>query len=191
MDKNAVKLSKFLSLVLRHQPETIGLVLDPQGWTPVADLISKAHASGMSFSHDDLLQVVAANDKQRFTLSDDGLLIRAAQGHSVPVSLGLTPQVPPTTLFHGTATRFLASILAGGLQPQSRRQVHLSADVDTARAVGQRHGQPVILLVAAGAMHQQGFAFYQADNGVWLTDQVPPAFLSELPKTDALAGSAT
>ncbi len=174
---NDKTISKFLSLVLRHQPETIGLTLDPAGWTDLGDLVTKACAYGQAVTEDDVRRIVAESDKQRFTLSPDGLRIRAAQGHSVTVALGLTPVTPPDILFHGTATRFADAIRAEGLKPQSRQQVHLSGDEETAVKVGQRHGKPIIFRVAAGRMQAEGFAFYQADNGVWLTDAVPPQFL--------------
>jgi putative RNA 2'-phosphotransferase len=177
MSSDDVQLSKFLSFVLRHKPDAIGLVLDPQGWVGIDELIAKAAAAGTRFSGDDLARVVESNDKKRFTLSDDGLRIRAAQGHSVSVELGLAPRDPPPVLYHGTATRFLESILAEGLKPQSRQHVHLSLDEATARRVGQRHGKPVILLVDVQGMQGAGMHFYVADNGVWLTDHVPPRFL--------------
>ncbi|MCP4383401.1 MAG: RNA 2'-phosphotransferase [Hyphomicrobiales bacterium] len=175
---NAVRLSKFLSLVLRHKPQTIGLTLDPQGWASVDELIAKANATGTRFSRADLIHMVETNDKKRFSFSDDGQRIRAAQGHSVDVELGLTPREPPGVLYHGTATRFLSMILSGGLKPQGRQHVHLSLNEATARRVGQRHGTPVILTIDALGMHMKGFAFYLADNGVWLTNRVPRAFLS-------------
>jgi putative RNA 2'-phosphotransferase len=178
MQPDAVQISKFLSLVLRHKPDTIGLKLDAQGWAVIDELIAKSHAAGTRFTREDLLRVVQTSDKQRFSLSEDGQGIRAAQGHSVAVDLGLTPRVPPTVLYHGTATRFVDSILSEGLKPQARQQVHLSADEATARRVGQRHGTPVILKVDALRMHAKGFAFFMADNGVWLADQVPAEFLS-------------
>jgi len=172
------QLSKFLSFVLRHKPEAIGLMLDPQGWAPIEDLIAKSDAAGTHFSRQDLLHVVESSEKKRFTLSADGQCIRAAQGHSIAVELGLSPQEPPSVLYHGTATRFVDAILSEGLKPQARQQVHLSVDEATAHRVGQRHGTPVILVVEALRMHQQGFPFFLADNGVWLTDQVPPQFLA-------------
>lgn len=171
--------SKFLSYVLRHAPESIGLTLDENGWTGVDELLAKAGAAGRRLDRAMLEEIVATSDKKRFTLSDDGSRIRAAQGHSVEVALGLEPVTPPETLYHGTATRFLDAIRAEGLKPGSRQQVHLSADAATATAVGSRHGKPAVLRVAAGVMHQEGHAFFQADNGVWLTDHVPPRFLSE------------
>jgi putative RNA 2'-phosphotransferase len=181
MPSDPVQLSKFLSFVLRHKPDAIGLALDPQGWAKIDELIGKANASGTSFSRDDLLRVVETNDKKRFSISADGLRIRAAQGHSVSVELGLSPKQPPPVLYHGTATRFVESILSEGLKPQTRQQVHLSLDAATARRVGQRHGKPVIFNVDAARMHAQGHNFFLADNGVWLTNQVPPEFLTLLP----------
>ncbi|MGJ4952909.1 RNA 2'-phosphotransferase [Bradyrhizobium sp. HKCCYLS20291] len=178
MAPDAVRLSKFLSLVLRHQPDKIGLTLDAQGWTAIDALIARAAAAGTAFNRADLEHVVATSDKKRFTISEDGTRIRAAQGHSVGVELGLTPCEPPAVLFHGTATRFVAAIMAEGLKPQSRQQVHLSSDETTAVSVGQRHGKPIVLRVDAAAMHRAGLRFYLADNGVWLTDLVPPEFLS-------------
>ena len=178
MPADPTQLSKFLSFVLRHKPETIGLVLDAEGWAGIDDLIAKANAAGTRFTRNDLLHVVATSDKKRFSMSADGLSIRAAQGHSVSVELGLPPKAPPATLYHGTATRFVEAILSEGLKPQARQQVHLSLDEITAHRVGQRHGKPVIFKVDALRMHAQGFKFFRADNGVWLTDHVPPEFLS-------------
>ncbi|MEM7777424.1 MAG: RNA 2'-phosphotransferase [Pseudomonadota bacterium] len=167
------RTSKFLSYVLRHHPEAIGLELDNAGWTDVDDLIAKANAQGRRLDRDLIVAVVVGNDKQRFKLSQDGQRIRASQGHSRQVDLGLEPITPPELLYHGTAERFLDSILADGLVPRDRQHVHLSADVPTAIAVGQRHGRPVVLRVAAGAMANDGHTFYRSDNGVWLTDRVP------------------
>lgn len=183
-----VQLSKFLSFVLRHKPDAIGLTLDPQGWADIDELIERAHAAGTPFSHDDLRLVVETSDKKRFSISTDGLRIRAAQGHSVAIELGLSPEQPPPVLYHGTATRFVESILHKGLTPQARQQVHLSTDEATARNVGQRHGKPTIFKIDALRMHEKGFKFYRADNGVWLTDQVPPEFLVP---TSSVTDSAT
>lgn len=186
MRLNPVQLSKFLSFVLRHKPDSIDLVLDAQGWASVDALIAKSELAGTPFSREALLHVVETSDKKRFSLSADGQRIRAAQGHSVNVELGLLPQEPPGVLYHGTASRFVESILSEGLKPQSRQQVHLSADEATARRVGQRHGEPVIFRIDALRMHTNGFRFYCAENGVWLTDQVPAHFLAR----STTAGSA-
>lgn len=173
-------ISKFLSLVLRHEPQAIGIALDASGWVAVDELITKARLAGRDIDDARLRTVVAESDKQRFTLSEDGQKIRAAQGHSVPVDLGLMPITPPDILFHGTAVTALDATLREGLLPQGRQKVHLSADDTTAAKVGQRHGKPVVLTVAAGRMQADGLVFWQAENGIWLTDAVPPAYLSLL-----------
>ncbi len=172
--------SKFLSLVLRHAPSRIGLVLDAQGWTEVDTLITKANAAGFALDRATLLEIVATSDKQRFTLSADGARIRAAQGHSVEIDLDLSPTVPPAVLFHGTARANVDAILAEGLKPGRRRHVHLSPDMETARRVGMRHGTPVIFEVATARMHAEAHVFWQADNGVWLTDHVASTYLTLL-----------
>jgi putative RNA 2'-phosphotransferase len=170
--------SKFLSLVLRHAPDRIGLVLDAQGWADVDALIAKARAAGVALDRATLLDIVATSDKQRFTLSPDGARIRAAQGHSVEIDLDLSPAVPPAVLFHGTARTNVDAILDEGLKPGRRRHVHLSPDIETARRVGMRHGSPVIFEVATARMHAEAQVFWQADNGVWLTDHVAPSYLT-------------
>ncbi len=177
MDRKLVRISKFLSLVLRHKPETIGLSLDQGGWARVDELIVASNRSGVSLDEGLLREVVEQNDKQRFAFSDDGLRIRASQGHSIPVELGLEPLVPPEFLYHGTATRFLESIKKRGLVPGNRLHVHLSPDEPTAVRVGQRHGKPVVLTVRAGHMHANGFTFYLSANGVWLTERVPAEYI--------------
>ncbi len=178
MTKTLQKTSRLLAQVLRHAPEKIGVTLDPQGWVEVNTLLPRLAAFGHRISRADLEQIVATSDKKRFTLSGDGTQIRAAQGHSVPVVLGVPAKQPPEVLYHGTAVQNIAPITEQGLKPGGRQQVHLSADRDTALKVGQRHGKPVILTVDAGRMSSDGFAFYQADNGVWLTDHVPPKYLN-------------
>lgn len=177
MDRRLVRISKFLSLVLRHKPETIGLSLDRGGWARVDELIAAANRAGVSLDRALLREVVEGNDKQRFAFSDDGLRIRASQGHSIAVDLGLEPRVPPEFLYHGTATRFLKSIKRRGLVPRSRNHVHLSPDERTAVGVGKRHGKPVVLIIQAGRMHTDGFEFYLAANGVWLTEKVPAEYI--------------
>lgn len=177
MSKELVRVSKLLSLVLRHEPQQIGIMLDSAGWVAVDELLAAVNRAGWSVTRAQLQQVVAENDKQRFRFSDDGLRIRANQGHSVEVALELSPKTPPDLLYHGTATRFLTSIRQQGLLAQSRQQVHLSADQETAVKVGQRHGKPVVLMVSSGLMQRDGYHFYQADNGVWLTDHVPSSYL--------------
>ena len=169
--------SKFLSRVLRHEPELIEIQLDPQGWVSVDDLLRRLKKAGRGLTRDQLQEIVQTNDKKRFTFSSDGHRIRAAQGHSVDVDLGLSPLVPPNVLYHGTAAQNLDAIFQMGLNPSRRRQVHLSLDQETAIRVGQRHGKPVVLRVDAGNMHAAGHVFTCSDNGVWLTDSVPAAYL--------------
>lgn len=176
-DDDAIELSKFLSFVLRHRPDAIRLSLDEAGWAPIDELVRAANAAGRPLTRVDLLYVVATSDKQRFSLSPDGQSIRAAQGHSIPIALDLPPREPPELLYHGTATRFLASIRTEGLKPGARQHVHLSREPATAYLVGKRHGAPVVLTIAAGRMHAQGFTFYLSDNGVWLTSRVPPELI--------------
>lgn len=175
MTQSLTSASKFLSFVLRHKPDAIGLELDPEGWANIEELIAKAD---VPLDLKTLHEVVASSDKKRFAISDDGLSIRANQGHSIEVSLGLAPIEPPEFLYHGTATRFLDGIKEHGLLPQNRQYVHLSADAGTATKVGQRHGKPVILTIPALQMHKQGHHFFQAQNGVWLIDTVPAAAIS-------------
>ncbi len=175
------QLSKFLSLILRHRPETIGLTLDPEGWAVISELLEKARPhSRLPLSRALLTQLVVSSDKQRFQISADGLRIRAQQGHSIPVDLKLSLQSPPARLYHGTASRFLASILREGLKAGQRHHVHLSTDIATATAVGRRYGQVVLLQVEVEAMQRQGYEFFRSGNGVWLTLHVPPQFLRQL-----------
>jgi putative RNA 2'-phosphotransferase len=171
-----VKLSKRMSKALRHDPGRVGLTLDPAGWVPVADLLAV-----LGVSRADLDEVVATNDKRRFSVErgGDGVeRIRANQGHSVPVELGLSPLPPPDRLYHGTSAAVLDSIRATGLNRGGRHHVHLSVDEPTARRVGARRGGAVVILtVNAASMARAGFEFFRSDNGVWLTDEVPPEYL--------------
>ena len=183
MSQDTVQLSKFLSYVLRHQPDKIGLQLDRQGWVDVDALLKQANAYGVPLNRPLLEEIVATNNKQRFSFSPNGQKIRANQGHSVPIDLGLEPQKPPAVLYHGTAQHFLESIFAAGLHSGNRRHVHLSRDAETALKVGRRHGKPVILQVAAQQMDADGHLFFCSDNGVWLTDQVAPRYLTQLNTT--------
>ncbi|CAA2108700.1 RNA 2'-phosphotransferase [Variovorax paradoxus] len=171
--------SKFIAYVLRHAPESIGLQLDAEGWAAIDALVAGALAAGRDLSRTDVLRAVDAGTKKRYELSADGQRIRALQGHSTPqVSRSFEAVAPPAVLFHGTATRFLDAIRAQGLKPGSRQHVHLSADEATAVQVGRRHGKAHVLSVDAARMHARGHAFHRAENGVWLTDAVPPEFLS-------------
>lgn len=169
--------SKYLSFILRHKPDEIALNLNEQGWANIDELIEKS-APKQQLTPELIKEVVITNDKQRFKLSDDGKKIRANQGHSIKVDLNLSPSTPPATLFHGTAYRFVKSIESQGLKSMQRQHVHLSCDIETAKTVGRRYGQPVILQIDAKAMSDQGYAFYQSDNGVWLTDVVPVEFIT-------------
>lgn len=180
MRKSRVKTSKFLSLVLRHKPGTIGLKLDENGWIEVAALLQAAQQHQRPISRAELDEVVSTNDKQRFSFSPDGLKIRANQGHSVSVDLELQPLTPPQILFHGTVARFMEAIQASGLCKMKRQHVHLSATQETALRVGTRRGQPVLLQVAAGKMQDAGYLFFQSKNGVWLTEHVPPIYIETL-----------
>jgi putative RNA 2'-phosphotransferase len=180
-EKGTVKVSKFLSLVLRHQPEAVGIELDQGGWVDVDELIAACAAKGRRFSRADLDHVVATNNKKRFAYSADGRRIRASQGHSVSVELGLAATPPPDVLYHGTAATTLPLILREGLKPMTRQDVHLSADVETAVRVGSRHGRPVVLVVDAAGLAASGHRFRVSVNGVWLTEGVPARWLRQLP----------
>ena len=179
MGKLHTETSKFLSFVLRHDPQAIGLALDREGWAPIDALIAGAKGAGRDLNESLIREIVETSDKRRFAISDDGLRIRAVQGHSTEaVSIAFAQVMPPEELYHGTAQRFLESILREGLKPGERQYVHLSEDVTTARAVGARYGEPVVLRIEALRMHTEGFAFYRAENGVWLTGAVPVIYLS-------------
>jgi len=172
-----VATSKRLSFILRHRPDSIGLALDAHGWAEVDDLLARLAADGHAIDRALLERVVADNDKQRFAFNEDRTRIRASQGHSIGIDLALEQAAPPDMLYHGTATRFLKSILAEGLKASGRHHVHLSADVDTAKRVGARHGFPAVLRVDARRMQADGIVFYRSDNGVWLTEAVLPRYL--------------
>ena len=179
MSTNDLKsTSKFLSLVLRHRPEIVGMQLDLQGWLPIEELIENANRRGREMTLELLHEVVANCEKNRFALSEDRLRIRANQGHSVrDVELNLQAVVPPSVLFHGTVEAFLGSIRSQGLSKRSRNHVHLSEDIETAKKVGSRRGKPVILTIESKAMHDAGHTFYLSANGVWLTDAVSVEFI--------------
>jgi len=170
-----VKVSKYLSKHLRHQPDRIGITLDENGWVAVDELMRAADEHGFRITRAELDHVVAVNDKQRFTI--DGARIRANQGHTVEVDLDLPPAEPPAYLYHGTVARSLDAIRTEGLRAMNRHHVHLSPDRETATRVGARRGRPIVLSVHAGAMHRSGHLFHVSSNGVWLTEAVPPEFL--------------
>ncbi|MBY4830324.1 RNA 2'-phosphotransferase [Burkholderia dolosa] len=172
------EISRYLSYILRHKPESIGLQLDAEGWADIAALIACAGKHGHAIDKTTIQAVVATNSKKRFILSDDDQRIRAVQGHSVPTVRRTYPEkMPPKVLYHGTATRFLESIREHGLTPGARHHVHLSIDIPAAIAVGKRHGKPVILEIPALAMYKRGFKFFLAENNIWLTDIVPAEFI--------------
>ena len=175
--KKTTSVSKFLSLVLRHKPETIGLTLDEGGWADVEQLMDRMSDNGTHLTFELLDEIVQTNDKKRFLFNEDKTRIKANQGHSIDIEHGFSPQVPPEILYHGTARRHADSILKSGLVKRQRHHVHLSADTDTALKVGQRHGKPVVFEVMSGLMHEKGMVFYCSENGVWLTDHVPPDYL--------------
>jgi putative RNA 2'-phosphotransferase len=173
-----VRVSKFLSKHLRHQPERIGLVLAPGGWVSVDDLLRACDQHRFPVTRDELSEVVERNDKKRFSFDETGTRIRANQGHSVEVDLQLEPLQPPDVLYHGTGQPSVPAIQKNGLLKMSRHHVHLSAEIKTARTVGTRHGSPVVFVVDAAKMHHDGHVFYRSDNGVWLVDSVPAEYLT-------------
>ncbi|MGG4607582.1 RNA 2'-phosphotransferase [Providencia sp. Me31A] len=180
MQVDTVKISKFLSYILRHKPESIALKLNQDGWVEIETLLAQANQHGKKLTRAVLEHIVATNDKKRFTISRDGTMIRAAQGHSSQqVNLDYSQQVPPEFLYHGTATRFLDSINQQGLIPGTRHHVHLSDDQKTAAKVGARHGKPVVLIIEAQKMAELGYHFYLSDNQVWLTKDVPIEFIKQ------------
>ncbi|MBI1213321.1 MAG: RNA 2'-phosphotransferase [Alphaproteobacteria bacterium] len=172
-----VRTSKFLSLILRHEPEKFGVVLDAAGWTGVDALLEACARHGHPLDRVELGEVVATSEKKRFAFDETGTRIRASQGHSVEVELGYEPATPPAYLYHGTATRFLDAIRISGLLKMQRHHVHLSADEVAASAVGQRHGKPTVLVIDAAAMTAEGAAFFLSANGVWLVEHVPMRFI--------------
>jgi putative RNA 2'-phosphotransferase len=179
-EKDMVRLSKRMSTWLRHHPEAIGLTMDAAGWVAVDELLANAAAKGQRFSRAQLDEVVAQNNKRRFEFDDTGTLIRARQGHSIPVDLRYAEAEPPEVLYHGTAQKTLPLIWRDGLLPMNRHAVHSSPDTETAVRVGSRHGKPAVLAVAAARMRGDGYAFFVTGNGVWLTDAVPAEYLREI-----------
>ena len=178
MKQDNKETSKYISLILRHKPEVIGITLDEHGWANVDELIegvSRTHKLDMAI----LEQIVAEDEKQRYSFNEDKTLIRANQGHSIPVDVELEEQQPPEILYHGTGEKYVASIDAQGLVPKSRLYVHLSRDEETANKVGSRHGKPVIYKVNSGDMYRDGYKFFCSVNGVWLTNEVPVKYLSK------------
>ena len=178
-EQDKKRIGKFLSLILRHDPGTIGIELDENGWADVNELIEKCKKHRYHFSMEDLIEIVETNDKQRYSFNEKRSKIRANQGHSIDIDLDLSPVEPPEYLYHGTATRFMSSIMEKGILKGSRQHVHLSKDKQTATNVGLRHGKPVILTIMSGKMHRDGIPFYLSDNGVWLTDYIDTKYISD------------
>ncbi len=176
---NHKHLSKFLSLILRHKPEVVGITLDENGWADVQELLDKIKQSGKEINFEQLQEIVANNDKKRFTFDETRQKIRANQGHSIAVKLNLGAIQPPDILYHGTAKKYVPSIMEKGLLKGKRQHVHLSGDRETAIKVGRRHGKPKVLIVHAAKMAEEGHVFYQSKNMVWLTDHVPPNYIEE------------
>lgn len=179
-EKRKTKISKFLSLVLRHKPDAIGLTLEENGWADVKQLLAKSANNGNSFSLADLEEVVSTNDKKRFSFDESGTKIRANQGHSLKIKLELEEKTPPKFLYHGTAERNVEAIMEKGLQKMKRHHVHLSADIETAKSVGIRYGKPIVFVIDTEKMLAENFKFFVSANGVWLVDEVPPKFLETL-----------
>jgi putative RNA 2'-phosphotransferase len=175
--RKITRISRKISLVLRHQPEAIGITLDENGWANVKELLTRMSATGYPMKRDDLMVIVRDNDKQRFSFSADGRRIRANQGHSIDIDLQLEAVLPPEKLYHGTATTSVEAIMKSGLKPQKRQHVHLCMDLKTATVVGCRHGRPAILEVDAAGMAKDGYKFYCSANGVWLAEEIPVAYL--------------
>lgn len=169
--------SKFLSYILRHNPEKINIKLDKNGWVGIDELLEKCKLADVYITREELQDIVMLNDKQRFKISDDGTKIRASQGHTIKIDLQLKVQVPPIVLYHGTVEKSINGIMKSGLKSMTRHHLHLSSDIETATNVGSRRGKPIILEINSKAMYADGFVFYKSDNGVWLTDEVPSKYL--------------
>lgn len=177
-EKRTILISKFLSKILRHDPSAIGLTLDSLGWADIDILLKNMAQNRRKITREQLEHIVETNNKRRFIISEDGNRIRANQGHSININLGLSPTTPPEFLYHGTATRFIESIREKGLVPGSRQHVHLSENQNTAHQVGSRHGKPIILQIQAKTMHQKEHRFYLSENGVWLIDSIPVEYIT-------------
>lgn len=179
ISKEDMRISKFISLILRHKPEEIGLKLDEYGYINTSDLIKGLNRKGYKVTISDIERIVAEDNKQRYSFNDDKSKIKANQGHSIAVNLELQAIEPPKVLYHGTATRFSESICKDGIKKQNRQYVHLSADIETAEKVGRRHGELVIFKIDGEQMYKDGYKFFLSENKVWLTDYVPIKYLSK------------
>lgn len=180
INKQDMRISKFMSLILRHKPEEIGAVLDEYGYINTLDLLKGLNNRGNKVSLDDILRIVEEDEKKRYSFNEDKTKIKANQGHSIEVNLELKSIKPPKALYHGTATRFSESICREGIKKQGRQYVHLSADIDTASKVGKRHGELVIFKINSEVMHKDGHKFFLSENKVWLTDYVPIKYFSKV-----------
>ena len=177
---NNDEISKFISLILRHKPEIIGISLDSHGWAIVDELVDGIKKEYKDFNFDDLCEIVKTDKKKRYSFNEDRTKIRANQGHSIKIDLELESVQPPSKLFHGTGEKYVSSIDRIGLDRKSRQYVHLSKDIDTARSVGARHGKPVIYEIDSKSMFDDGYKFYLSENGVWLTTEVPVKYLKKM-----------
>ena len=180
MKNSKDRLSKFISLVLRHHPEAAYIQLDEHGWADVEQLLAGMKKTGRKINMETLKEIVRTDEKQRYTFNEDMTLIRANQGHSIAVDVGLKEQEPPEFLYHGTAVGFYESIQKQGLRPMSRLYVHLSKDIETAVNVGKRHGKPIVLKIHSGDMCKEGYKFYLSENGVWLTKKVDAKYFERI-----------
>lgn len=180
MSNKKDSMSKFISLVLRHHPDAAYIQLDEHGWADVEQLLLGIKKTGRKIDRETLEEIVRTDEKQRYSFNEDKTLIRANQGHSIPVDVGLREQTPPELLYHGTAVRFYESIQKQGLRPMSRLYVHLSKDVETAINVGKRHGKPIVLKIRSGDMYRDGVPFYLSENGVWLTRKVETKYFERM-----------
>lgn len=177
---NLQNISRYMSLILRHKPEVIGISLDKHGWAVVDDLINGIAKNNEGFNMAILKEIVETDNKQRYSFNDDKTLIRANQGHSIPVDVELEEKEPPRFLYHGTGEKYVSSILEQGLIPKSRLYVHLSKDIETAQNVGRRHGKEVVYKIEAHEMYQDGYKFYLSVNGVWLAKGVPLQYMQAI-----------
>lgn len=175
--KKDIEIGRFISLILRHHPESAGITLDEHGWADTDILTEKAAKKFHGFTFADLERIVRENNKQRYSFNEDKTKIRANQGHSIAVNMEFTSVTPPDVLYHGTGEKSIDGILSNGIQKMSRQYVHLSADCETAVNVGKRHGKPVVLQIAANKMFNDGYRFYLSENKVWLTDFVPAKYI--------------
>lgn len=181
MASNLTHISKFLSYILRHHPEDIGLKVDDHGWAHLPSLIKKSQKHGKQLDRSNILKIMESSAKQRFSLSDDSQYIRAGYGHSIEVDLDLEPRRPPEILYHGTAVKNLSSIKKAGLHPQNRNMVHLSSTKESAISVGRRHGKPAVLTIEAIKLHKNGYPLYQSDSepSIWMVQKVPAKYIDK------------